>query len=47
MIAALLDLIHTRAILLGVDACGYARRYCFEDRELATSRFKMLKSEGR
>jgi len=43
--AALYDLLYTRAILLGCDRYGYARRFCFEDRALASRRFEELHSE--
>lgn len=43
-VAALGDLIFTRAIMLDCDECGYAHRYCFEDRVLAVVRFYELKS---
>lgn len=44
-VAALRDLLYTRAIFLGCDICGYARRFCFEDRALADQRFAELVSE--
>lgn len=44
-IAFLCELIFTRAICLGANAEGYAARFCFENRELATQRFRELLSE--
>lgn len=44
-IAALGDLLFTRAIHLGCDLHGFARRYCFEDKALADQRFAELQSE--
>ncbi len=41
-IAALFDLMFTRAIILDCDATGYGPRFCFEDRELADRRFGEL-----
>lgn len=38
-IAALHDLLYTRAIMLGCDRHGFSRRFCFEDRALADKRF--------
>ena len=44
-VAALLDLIYTRAICLGCHAEGWTTRFCFEDRALADQRFIELHSE--
>lgn len=44
-IAALHDLIFTRAILLGCTRESYSARFCFENRDLATQRFHELQSE--
>lgn len=44
-IACLLELICTRAILLGCTRDGFAARFCFEDRALASKRFSELQSE--
>ena len=44
-IAALGDLFFTRAIMLGCTREGYAKRYCFESRYLASKRFAALQSE--
>lgn len=44
-VAALGDLLFTRAIYLGCNQWGFASRFCFEDRELATRRFNELVSE--
>lgn len=44
-VAGLIDLLFTRAIILGCCATGWTRRFCFEDRALATQRFKELCSE--
>ena len=44
-IACLGDLLFTRAIYLGCDRDGWARRFCFEDRALASKRFYELQSE--
>lgn len=44
-VACLQDLMFTRAILLGVNADSFTRRFCFENRDLATRRFVALQSE--
>lgn len=44
-VAALFDLIFTRAICLGCTETGYSRRFCFEDRVLASRRFAELQAE--
>lgn len=44
-VAALGDLMFTRAIFLGCDRLGHSRRFCFEDRKLADKRFSELQSE--
>lgn len=44
-IAGLHDLLYTRAVFLGVNLYGWTKRYCFEDRALATRRFHELASE--
>lgn len=44
-IAALGDLMFTRAIFLGCDAFGWSRRYCFEDRERANHEYELLTSQ--
>ena len=44
-VAGLLNLIFTRAICLGCHWEGWANRFCFEDLELANSRFESLVSE--
>lgn len=44
-VAALYDLMFTRAIMLGCTREGYAARFCFEDRELAKQRFSELLTE--
>lgn len=44
-IAALYDLIFTRAILLGCTRESFSARFCFEDRDLATKRFHELQTE--
>lgn len=44
-VACLGDLMFTRAIILGVSREGYGRRFCFEDRVLASKRFAELSSE--
>jgi hypothetical protein len=41
---ALGDLMFTRAIYVDCTDWGYARRYCFENRELANNEFDRLKS---
>ena len=38
------DLLYTRAVLMDLDACGYGRRYCYRDRELATRACLALQS---
>lgn len=44
-VAAVGDLLTTRAIFLGCNAWGYERRFCFADRQLALQRFAELQSE--
>ena len=44
-IAAIGDLMFTRAIYLGCNALGFESRFCFEDRELANKRYAELKTE--
>lgn len=44
-IAAIGDLLYTRAIHLGCDVWGWSRRYCFADRELAEREFAKLLTE--
>lgn len=43
-VACLQDLLFTRAILLGVNAKSFTRRFCFEIRSLADRRFSELQS---
>lgn len=43
-IAALHDLMYTRAIYLDCNDHGWHTRFCFEDRQLATQRFNELQS---
>lgn len=44
-IAVQADLLFTRAIILGVDQCGYARRFCFEDKARCDHEYEALQSE--
>lgn len=44
-IAALGNLITTRAVFLGCNADGWSRRFCFADRQRANSVFDTLQSE--
>lgn len=44
-VALLGELLYTRAIYLGATREGWARRFCFEDRDLASARFRSLESE--
>lgn len=45
-IAILMNLMFTRAICLGATReTAYTRRFCFEDRQLASKLFETLKSE--
>lgn len=44
-VAALRDLLYTRAIMLGCNRDSYELRFCFEDRALADKRFAELHSE--
>lgn len=44
-VAAICELIWTRAICLGVTELSWSRRFCFADRELADRRFVELQSE--
>lgn len=43
-VAALTDLMYTRAILLDCNEWGFETRYCFADRALADQRFDELQS---
>lgn len=43
-IIALGDLLYTRAIFIDLNLQGYAQRYCFEDRLLASTEFWKLDS---
>lgn len=44
-IAALGDLMFTRAIFLGCNPLGWERRFCFDDRKRANAEFNKLVSE--
>jgi hypothetical protein len=44
-IAMIGDLLTTTAVYLGGTACGWERRYCFADSDLARLRFLELQSE--
>ncbi len=44
-IAALHDLLYTRAIMTGCTRYGFERRFCFQDKALAVQRFQELQSE--
>lgn len=44
-VAALGDLLFTRSIILRCDRDGWANRFCFADRDMATQRFSELSSE--
>ena len=44
-IAALGDLLFTRAVHLGCHDFGWTSRFCFEDRALADKRYAELQSE--
>ena len=44
-IAALGDLLFTRAVHLGCNNFGWVNRFCFEDRSLADKRYAELQSE--
>jgi hypothetical protein len=44
-VAALADLMFTRAIVLGVTEHSWGRRFCFNDRALAERRFDELETE--
>lgn len=44
-VAALQDLMFTRAICLGLHEYGWVRRFCFADPELADRRIEELHSE--
>ncbi len=43
-VAAKVELMYTRAIILGCDYAGYESRFCFEDKALADKRFEELQS---
>jgi hypothetical protein len=45
-VAAVGNLLTTRALFLGCNAWGWERRFCFADRELALIRFSELQSEN-
>lgn len=44
-VAALGDLLYTRAIFLNCNEFGYSKRFCFENRSLAVVRFNELRTE--
>jgi MOSC domain-containing protein YiiM len=44
-VACKLGLIFTRALILGVTERSYARRFCFDDRDLADQRFEELATQ--
>lgn len=44
-VAGLINLITTRAIVLGCNRDGWETRFCFIDRSMATARFAELESE--
>lgn len=44
-IAALGELMFTRAVYLGCDELGWSRRFCFEDRPRANEEFEKLQSQ--
>jgi len=44
-VAAVIELLTTRAIVLGVTRFGWTTRFCFADRGLALQRFDELQSE--
>jgi hypothetical protein len=44
-IAAVGELLYTRAIFLGCDEYGFSRRFCFQNRTLALLRFAELRTE--
>lgn len=44
-VAALGDLLFTRAIHLRCDLWGWERRFCFKDRDLAVAQFEALQTE--
>lgn len=43
-VACMVDLMFTKAIILGVSRDSWKRRFCFEDRALAEQRFSELQS---
>jgi len=43
-IVGLGNLLFTRAIYVDMDLCGWGKRFCFEDRQLATEQFRQLTS---
>lgn len=45
-VACTFDLLFTQAIILGVSTHSWKRRFCFEDRTLASVRFFELQSEN-
>lgn len=44
-VAAVLDLMFTRAIVLDCNMTGYGNRFCFKDKALADQRFSELVSD--
>lgn len=44
-VAAVGELMFTRAIYLGCNRHGFERRFCYKDRELALKRFHELQTE--
>lgn len=45
-IAANMDMLTTRAIIVGLDSYGYERRYCYQDREEATRELERWDGTG-
>ena len=43
-IVGLGNLLFTRAIYVDMDLYGWGKRFCFEDRQLATEQFRQLTS---
>jgi len=43
-IVGLGNLLFTRAIYVDMDLYGWGKRFCFEDRQLATEQFRQLAS---
>lgn len=45
-IACVVDLLFTRAIIMGVDEFSYKKRFCFDNKKLAMMEYEKLATEN-